>query len=953
VALKDNVRDGALREMIVTMPRALTQAQASKWKVLTSGWAREAERLGYAHAIAFTLWDESRLLDLLLKAENRGLLLHFFEYPDFDIGRCAARTRNTIAGLGDRYRPGLHTTTEAEGKLHAFLRSERIRQEYLQKAREKLHDRWWLPQPGTDWPDQLRVAYDDAEAKWQEVQLPLGDGLSLPRSFSALAERCAAAAAALDPVEKGIASLIPPRQSRLGDDNDYPYPKHPNEEALDRVDRWGRALRSFGSYLRAHVLADLPCLLFTGPPGTGKTHVLAEVCSRYAAQGGIVLFVEGAKFTNNDPIARQFMQWAAFPGTSLRDLLETLNAMAEGTGLPVLLCVDAVNETPDRNIWRSGIEDFAAEVRSVAGVKLVVSCRSDYLKQTMPKELGEQRMSGWAFAEHEGLGVEVFEAFPKYVAAYRVRWNGLPPLAREFQNLLFLKIFCEAYAGRTPEPGTLTLATVLREFAGSKAKLLGRRIDCDPNRTLAALRELSDAMLTTQSLMLPEQTAWEICLRHHTPTESSRSLYRALLSEGVLAEFLGPDDELGATSFVRFTYERIWDYFVSLRVLPQNAQPSSELVTKLRNADWRWRNSGVVGLLITRYAEAAGQELIDLIAPNRRPATDLIELFLEGLPWRTKISVSSRTWKMFQHALKQGLVENEFDHLVPLAPNPEHPWNAAWLHDRLLGVSLAERDRTWTWWVNEQFLDALDHSPLRELLSWAERAPVEILDDEHLLLLATLLAWCASTTVPAARQRLATTLVRLLANRMQVTIRLVERFSTVDDPYVLERVLFAAAGAAQHANEGDTKLTQLARVVHGKVFADATVQPHILIRHYATEICEQARTKAPLPPGVTTDSCHPPFRSRWPRIWTDAQYRRKREALNDRPKLFASVEPGPDPGYGNWGRYVMSGRVHNFNRNGCGSRRPMIAIRGLMRRLPSDILFSGYSSSGGILMLRI
>ncbi|MEP6671345.1 MAG: hypothetical protein ABJF10_19440, partial [Chthoniobacter sp.] len=27
---------------------------------------------------------------------------------------------------------------------------------------------------------------------------------------------------------------------------------------------------------------------------------------------------------------------------------------------------------------------------------------------------------------------------------------------------------------------------------------------------------------------------------------------------------------------------------------------------------------------------------------------------------------------------------------------------------------------------------------------------------------------------------------------------------------------------------------------------------------------------------------------------------------------IASVEPGPEPGYGNWGRYVMAGHMHNF-----------------------------------------
>ena len=731
-ALVDNVRDGTLREVVVTMPRALTQTQTAKWQACREQWVREAERLGYASEVRFTFWDESRFRDLLLTTANRGLLLHFFEFPDFDIAHCRERTRIAVAGLGDRYQPELHTTTGAEGRLHTFLRSERARQEFLEIVREKLHDRWSLREPRSDWSPELRVAYDEAEGAWLRLLSLLGDGISLPVSFSVLAESCAAASAALEPLELGIAALIPPRERRPGDEYGYPYPRHPNEEMLHGVERWGYALRSLASYLRENALADSPCLLFTGAPGTGKTHVLAEVCSRYSEQGGAVLFLEGAAFTGSEPLWTQFVRWAGLAGSSPRDFLDAFSAMADATRMPALICVDALNETPDRNLWRVGLEAFAAEVRAVAGVKLIVSCRSDYLEQTLPAALAAQRATGWAFAEHEGLGIEVFEAFPKYVAAYRVRWNGLPPLAREFQNPLFLRTFCEAYKDRTPQPGSLSLATILREFARRKSEALGRRIDCDPSRVLDALRDLADAMLTAGALQIPERTAREICESHHAPTESSRSLYRGLLSEGVLAELPGPHDDFGASSLVRFTYERVWDYSVSLRVMPIGTPPSSTLLAKLRDSDWRSQNAGVVSLLITRCAEEGHGELADLISPGTRPDFDVLELFLDSLPWRTRHSVSPRTWELFADAAARGLMENELDHLVPLAPNPEHPWNAEWLHERLCQKPLAERDRTWTFWVNEQFLDLAENSPIRELLSWAERARLEILADEHL-----------------------------------------------------------------------------------------------------------------------------------------------------------------------------------------------------------------------------
>ena len=164
----------------------------------------------------------------------------------------------------------------------------------------------------------------------------------------------------------------------------------------------------------------------------------------------------------------------------------------------------------------------------------------------------------------------------------------------------------------------------------------------------------------------------------------------------MLAELPGPSDELGTSNLVRFTYERVWDYFVSSRILPAGASPSSELLAQLRDSEWRQENAGVVGLLITRCAEEGHGELADLISPQTPPDSDLVELFLDSLPWRTRRSVSPRTWELFTAACECGLVVHELDHLVPLAPNPQHPWNADWLHERLLRMPLAAAAQTAT-----------------------------------------------------------------------------------------------------------------------------------------------------------------------------------------------------------------------------------------------------------------
>jgi hypothetical protein len=912
-ALKDNAPDRTLAEIVVTMPRDLTQTQLKVWQTHADAWQEQANQLGYSAGIQFTLWGEAALLDQLLRSENRGLLLHYFEVPDFDRERCILRTRATIDSLGDRYRPDLHTSTEAEDQLHTFLRSERCRQHFLEKAREDLRERAWLPTQNNQLPESLHTPLSEAEAAWQRTLSFFGDGISLPSSFAGLATALDESADALMPIIEALSAVVPPRPPPSDEDYHLPQSRGPYEEVLRRFDTWEWHLRSLGRYLRGNALADQPCLLLTGNPGTGKSHLLAEVCSRYGEQGGVVLFSEGAKFSTDEPPWTQLIRWAGFSNNSPRDFIETLSTMAAETSLPALICIDALNETPNRSLWRNGILDFAAELRASDRVKLIVSCRSDYLEQTLPLPLRERQAPAWAFAEHQGLGVEVFEAFPKYVAAYDVRWRGLPPLVEEFRNPMFLRIFCEAYAGQTPDEGSLSLGPILRHYAQRKAQLLGQRIDCDPSRVLDALRDLAKCIQTGHTLHISEREARSVCERHHAPTETSRSLYRALLSESILAEIPGPEDALGSSQLVRFTYERVWDYFLSLTVLPAGAPVSADLAKKLRDNDWRWQNAGLITLLHVRFPEEGHGELCDWIASDGNPDVDSLEQFLESLPWRTHASFSDRTLQLFQLATDGGLIENSLVHIVPLAPNPQHPWNADWLHERLAVIPLAERDRTWTFWVNEQLFSSYEESPLRELLSWAERAPMSMLADEHRFLLATVLAWCASTTVVESRKPLASAIVRVLAGRTPLAARLVRRFANVDDPYVLERVLFAAAGAAQHASAGDIHLADLASAVHTAVFSGKTTKTHLLVRHYAAEVCQQAQAKGVLPPEVSLESFHPPFRSRWPRIWSEKKCDEKQKAAQKAADLFRSVMPDKGgPGYGDWGRYIMQSHVNQF-----------------------------------------
>jgi hypothetical protein len=897
------------------MPRNLNQAQHRKWNDLKHTWSTLAKELQYSSKIRFTFWGESKLLSRLLDQKNHASRVYWFGYPEFDPARCDSLTHRTIQRLRaqDRYLPLLHTRTSAEDSLHVFLRSDRFRRQFLELVREQIKERRFLPRlDEDDWPTTLRESFGEGEAKWSVAERALGDGMSLPRNLHSLADDWQSAAEALRPVIQDLRSLVP---SSKPAEEAWRIDEHPRRQELRQLEKWQDALWTVAHFARDNTAADRQFLLLTGQAGGGKTHLLAELCSAYKRDGGIVIFAEAGMFVSGAAPWTQFLEWADFPG-GVRDFLACVSAVAAPTGRPALICLDALNETRPRTLWRNGIDDFIAELREYLNIKLLVSCRADYLLHTFPETIRTVSSSEWTLVHHEGLGASLFEAVPKFLKAYDVRGVGIPPLTREFQVPLLLKTFCEAFRGTQPPPGSVTLSRILAEYLTFKSNQIGDAIDCPPNTVQNACRQLAKAILRTGSLWLPEEEARQIAFQAYPVAEESKSLFRALISEGILAEYPLQEATSGEST-VRFTYERVWDYMISVELLGVNQPIPSELAQNLASSSWRHNNYGVITMFALRFPEEGHGELPDM--KGVIPDYDIQQAFVASLGWRTVQSWSERTTALMQQYATSLAVDDIRKLQLSFTPNPAHPLNANYLHDQLIGQPLGERDRDWTLWLNSCIWYDGAQSVFEELVGWAEKADPLLIPDDQVLLLATVLAWFLTTTVVASRNRVSRALGRLLRPHIGVTAKWMARFITVDDPYVRERVLMVASGVSEHAVPSDAHLREIAALVHDHVFSNKFVEPNILIREYAREICEHALKKSGLRQHIQPDSFRPPFKSPWPRLWTETKMNafhdkchKDFEANRNYNQLLHSTTPAEAGGYGDWGRYVMGAAVHHF-----------------------------------------
>ena len=913
--MSDNRADGALAQYIVCTNCDFTKAERRTWDEYVGRWESESKSLGYHRAIVFEHWGAARLREKLLKPEHFGLAVYFFDVPDLTPERMWQVSRTTIENLGDRYLPDLHARTSCESELSWFLRSTSALTAFHERIRTQVAPELLRPwRKKVDWSPGAAPVAARSHAYLQSVLDSLGDGYSWPLSVTDLSNR-------LQEFNGSLHELTKLRADELSKDAAY------------KGDRANTAARSETGFVEGIHLGlpvehvehiDASGMLVVGGAGKGKTHVLAHVVSKYMSAKGAVVFLEGGSFTSSEPPWKQFLSLIDFDG-DVQGFLSAFSTMSLSTPLPGLICIDALNETPDRNVWLRHLLTFATQIRQYRNLKLLVSCREDYLDVTLPPQLQQLTVVGWGRVNHRGLDVDISSAIGHYLSTYEVSGTPAQCFQEEFRTPLFLKLVCEAFHRRAIPVGTLSLTAVLQEYLKQKSSSIQNRLDVRASIVQSAIHALAGLFAERGLASLPEHEVREVLLRFHNVTTESQSLYRALLSESVLHETRSVKPGTGQhETAARFAYERLWDYCVSLYFWPVDASLPEMILGHLRDVKWLRQFAGVVQIFAMRFPEAGYGEIHDVaeVEPTRKSSL-FNSALIDSLSWRHTNSITDRTWELVNVVIRQDRYQ-VFELYLQWALLCDHPRNAEVLHQRLLSMAggLASRDRWWTLELNKRFTFETDWIG-EQFLVLAEEGVG--LDDRQAYLLALTITWMLTTTHVESRQRVSIALARLLRNRIGMAVRLLTAFKQVDDPYVLNGLMFACAAAAYVATAGDDALTSLVRLAHHVVFGTECDRPNLHSRFYAGHLCETALRLRCLPDDVTPESFHPPFKSTWPEIQSEAAFKEWESRVSSEYEAFStwnSVLRSTRPYEGDWGHYEMTPAVTEFEDERLESRRP-------------------------------
>lgn len=760
------------------------------------------ERIPGASRVRIELWSEGALLERLSGHPNqRGITWFFWTEEIFTPDWCQRRLEVTLKAAGDRYTPELHVDLPVafslEGLSNSVLywnRYQRYRSRVLKFA-ERLEPH---RQTGLGVTPQLRKL-DRALRTWREV----------------------AAESVRSPERLDRQSLLSVTSNTL-DTVSASYPDKPDSPRKKLTDKQQTlrdrkaslrydlqllegSLSELSSFLEspASLAAEHGTLFLTGDAGQGKTHLFCDTGKRAidAQRPAVVLL--GGQFPGRNvwsAIATQF----GVGDIGSEALVGGMQAAAEASGSPFLLFIDALNEAAEPQAWQEELPALLAELSKSPWIDIGLSIRSSFLPVVMPPG---NRLPELARVDHPGFGGRELEATELFFDYFGIQQPRVPLLTPEFTNPLFLKLYCEGLKGlglTAPPDGESHISDVFARFLDWKEQLIVSRLKLDPQTkpVAKALDHFSQAMVASGKDQLPYESAADL-VDQFAPgrTEWPDTMLGQLLNESILTSELAWNVETDDYhQVVRFTYQRFGDYR-AVSVMLTSIGSKEELETSLAAGQslreaFLHAPAGWIEALSVLLPERLGVELFDAadwrLRGYRRSIWD--RALVKSIAARRPETVTKRSRELVVRAQRRsrGLSEEVLDAVLTVAPHPAHPLNAEYLHKRLMGYSLPERDVAWS---KATYFVFGGGGPLDRLIRWAARTPDPETPAKVLELAAIPIVWTFTSPNRRLRDYSTKALVRLCACRLDLLCNLLQRFQNVDDPYVSERLAVAAHGA--------------------------------------------------------------------------------------------------------------------------------------------------------------
>ena len=855
------------------------KTEMQKWDEHVTKWNSWAVDSGMR--VEFVWWGASELRDRLSQPEHAGRLAFWFGNPELFVDSWfKARLDEAVASAGSRYSPRLHVDLSIAQNFELFGRTSAVMTSVQQHAKDiRRACSYGIRQLATDDPSDDSPSLKSLTDACDEVLHALSHFDCPPEQQWRVSDICQTIQDALDLVDSSDEALASAERlhegSNRGSETEHARRTNPFRDARYTLRHLEGQLWTTLDDLRAlEPLINTDVLIVTGEAGTGKTHLLCDAAADRITRGLPTVVLMGQRFLSKEDPWTQMLDQLDLRGSSADVFVGALEAAAQTTNDRALVIIDAINEGEGDAIWQAHLAPFLQRLLRSPWVGIVLSVRTPYLERVVNQEVLESAH----ILEHQGFAESTYPAVQRYCQQFGLSFPSTPLLRPQFDNPLFLKTLCEGLhsTGVLSFPvGAEGITQIFDRYLDGVNTKLAESLDLDPQTATVrqALDSLAAELAECETRWLPRTVAQSL-VNEYAPTSGfRRSLYRALVDNGLLMEV--PPGDPDGTPAVQFGFEWFADHLIADYLVDkfEDAESLSRELAR-NNADGVATRPpltpGLLDALAILLPERHHIELPDAF-PESTTASWIIRPFLKTLPYRDPDTIGARCHELVDRSFDsfEGYERRQLlDALVTCATIPGHPFGADSLDNRLRRIPMPDRDAVWSTYLHYAYGQ---DGPIDRVLDWAEglHATESTTDPQSVWACAVVLTWFLTTSHRFVRDRATKGLVALLDGNFETATRLVRHFHDVDDPYVCERVMAVAYGIAMRSTDARA-MTPLAEAVYEEVFAKGDPPAHYLLRDYARGVIERA-VYLGTELNVDRSRIEPPYQSDWPHIPDDAE----------------------------------------------------------------------------------
>ena len=837
--------------------------KAYDWKV-----QQEEEALKDGRQLTIELWPASTLRSLILEHDVSGGLRHFFfGTTSLSDGWFSDHLDRAFATAGPRYTPEINVDTDLYRWIGAFGRQQtwvKAPASHLAQVRRAEKRFGYVLPPRKDrdpsWPGQTLETTQALLVRMRALVSCLEDPATVTGAqHDELFVELSALVNELRSVEDDLVLDIEAQHGEGRADSPgwrqymAEYMVSFPAAHLDAVRDLIEAVDSLAQWVNSPewALAFGDVLVLDGDPGTGKTHGICDAGKRRHGHGLRTCIIFGHEFNDSpDPWSR-VAESLGFPSSLGTDrLLDCLNSAGEASGYPLVLCVDAINETKPRTYWKARIAAMAQSVRTRPFIRLCLVCKTTYLPLCVP-ERGD-----FLRATHRGFANIEREACQAYFSHFGLRPPIAPVLQPELSNPLYLRLVCEtlAHAGldRLPAGWSGGGTAIIGDFLNQRASVFAEEFETSPPHvSTTCLMKIVSANAQGGTATVAWETARELI---RSDVHDPDAVLKWLVSETLLVEDAAPTRRWEQRIVLRPAFERLGDFLIATEILDRvrdydllsAARHGGPVYPWLKDRDAIQNNAGVLHELAALIPERTpGLELPDLA--NDSSTFDHLSLIaIRAIPFRAPFSLAASTRQMVRRGLGHGEFAFETMDSVLACCWRRSSVDAYWLHDLLSTLPMVKRDAFWCAYLLESFEAG---GVVSKLIEAADELGLDDIEPELADRWVTALLWSTAAADRRVKNKATRAAVAILTNAGQIIPKLIARFVDIDDDEVRERVLtttYAAMLLTRHekmVHEAASMLSELYLAVPGN-FDNAA------IRDYIRCICELSIVLSPADRGV-------------------------------------------------------------------------------------------------------